>query len=294
MNRVFVLILFFLHLCAPAFFEPWGIVFSGGGGKGAYEVGVYKALCERGIAQRALALSGSSVGALNSALFVCEGIEKAEEIWRTIVPDELTKDDSLISQEGLSEIVESVNVSRFKNLASPDVYVTTVRSRLFILKLLTATPGSYAHRFLLNKSESEDEIRRLLLATSAFPILTDPVILSDGHRHEDGGNEAMGGDNTPIFPIIEEHPEVKKIIVVYLEHQPSRRIRAIDYEQIELVEIIPKIDLGGILEGTANFTSERINLLIRQGYEDASWILEQKGIKSVAPWWFEDVSEVKK
>jgi NTE family protein len=46
-----------------------GLVFSGGGGKGAYEIGVWKAFKEYGIDKYVCAVSGTSVGALNAALF---------------------------------------------------------------------------------------------------------------------------------------------------------------------------------------------------------------------------------
>ena len=46
-----------------------GIVFSGGGGKGAYAIGVWKALREFGMDQNIQAVAGTSVGSLNGALF---------------------------------------------------------------------------------------------------------------------------------------------------------------------------------------------------------------------------------
>ena len=288
MNRFFgfFVLAIFVFLPFSAKSEAFGAVFSGGGGKGAYQVGVWRALCERGVAQKITAISGSSVGALNAALFACVPIETAEKLWTDEVPRNLTKDDALISQNGLLTVIEKIDVSKIRLIESPAIFVTTVRSRLPIFKLFTATPGFYAHRFLLNL-EDDDEIKKLLLATSAFPILTDPVKLSDGHLHSDGGNEKMGGDNVPIYPIEEACPEVKKVVIVYLEQKPERRIRAIDHESLELLEIIPTIDLGGLLDGTANFSKERIELLIRQGYEDACAVLDKKKIRPVSSWWFE-------
>ena len=45
------------------------VVLSGGGSKGAYQIGVWKYLEECGLAQHICAVSGTSVGALNAALF---------------------------------------------------------------------------------------------------------------------------------------------------------------------------------------------------------------------------------
>jgi len=66
-----------------------GLVFSGGGGKGAYEIGAWKALREFGIDRMVSAVSGASVGGLNGALFVQGDHEAGEKLWKSISPDRL-------------------------------------------------------------------------------------------------------------------------------------------------------------------------------------------------------------
>ena len=39
-----------------------GLVLAGGGARGAYEIGVWKAICELGLDKRIVAISGTSVG----------------------------------------------------------------------------------------------------------------------------------------------------------------------------------------------------------------------------------------
>ena len=50
--------------------KPYAIALEGGGAKGGYEIGVWKALKEAGV--RIAAVSGTSVGALNGALMVMD------------------------------------------------------------------------------------------------------------------------------------------------------------------------------------------------------------------------------
>ena len=60
-----------------------GVVLCGGGAKGAYHIGCWKALRAAGL-DRVRALSGSSVGAIN-AVFIASGrLDAAEETWRTL------------------------------------------------------------------------------------------------------------------------------------------------------------------------------------------------------------------
>ena len=48
-------------------FQRIGLVLEGGGGKGSYQIGVLKAIRELGLEKKIVAVSGTSVGALNAA-----------------------------------------------------------------------------------------------------------------------------------------------------------------------------------------------------------------------------------
>ncbi len=64
--------------------KEFGLVFSGGGGKGAYEIGVWKALNEMQFTPKIKAVSGASVGALNALLFCQQNYELALDTWLSI------------------------------------------------------------------------------------------------------------------------------------------------------------------------------------------------------------------
>ena len=60
--------------------KEYGLVLDGGGARGAYQIGAWKALVEAGVKFNAVA--GTSVGALNGALICMGDVEKAESFWR--------------------------------------------------------------------------------------------------------------------------------------------------------------------------------------------------------------------
>ena len=60
----------------------YGIVFCGGGAKGAYQIGVWKRLRELGVDKEIIGVSGASIGAMNSMLFAQGDYNAAEEVWR--------------------------------------------------------------------------------------------------------------------------------------------------------------------------------------------------------------------
>ena len=60
---------------------------SGGGGKGAYEIGCWRAIRELGVPVHAVA--GTSVGALNAALIAQGDVDRAAELWSRITAREV-------------------------------------------------------------------------------------------------------------------------------------------------------------------------------------------------------------
>lgn len=268
--------------------EQLGLVLSGGGGKGAYQVGVWKALTEYGLAQQVTVMSGTSVGALNAALFSCTRPGEAERIWQEEVPDKLTK-DAFISQEGLQEILREVPL--YKLMGSyPRICATAVQQRWIVgtlIQYITASVGSYASHFWLNDEANSRWIEKDLLASSAFPGLCPAVTLADGRDYVDGGWEAVGGDNIPIDPLAETSPEVKNIFIIYCSGTPERRVKVKDYDWLRITEIIPSIDTAGLFDGTTNFSRNRIRLLIDTGYEDTVAILKGRGLYPVSSYWFD-------
>ncbi len=67
-----------------------GIALSGGGTKGSYELGVWKALRELGIEYQIV--TGTSIGSINGALMTTGDFERAEELWNTITMEDMMED----------------------------------------------------------------------------------------------------------------------------------------------------------------------------------------------------------
>lgn len=308
-----------------------GLVLSGGGAKGAYEIGVWKALRETGVAERIQVFSGSSVGAINATLFASIGdADECVRLWQEAVGkvftcntnelqksiqqpfddyetvrrdflkgkkpgEELTPAEKFSagmlvglsalfrmaervdnSMQGASNSVGVCNSSQFREVLKgslparwssrpPYVYVTAVAKETGGVRL-----------FLLNGNERERVID-CLMASTAIPVIFDSVRI-DGVEYVDGGFEARGGDNVPVRPIRESHPEVKTIIVVHLGdgRGRARRIGA-DSTGVKVIEIFPSRSIGGGLgglEGTFALSQETIGELVDLGYRDAMRVLQ--------------------
>ena len=64
------------------------IVLAGGGSRGAYQLGVWKALREMGVDYQLV--TGTSVGALNGTLMVQQDYEKACQVWENITSEDMS------------------------------------------------------------------------------------------------------------------------------------------------------------------------------------------------------------
>ena len=67
--------------------KEYGLVLAGGGTKGAYEVGIWKALCEMKI--NITSIVGASIGALNGALFLQDDYMATAQMYENIKIDNI-------------------------------------------------------------------------------------------------------------------------------------------------------------------------------------------------------------
>ena len=66
-----------------------GLALAGGGARGAYQIGAWKAFKEKGIDKSIVAYSGASVGSLNAALFAMDDYDTAYQVWMSLNKDSL-------------------------------------------------------------------------------------------------------------------------------------------------------------------------------------------------------------
>ncbi len=163
------------------------LVLSGGGSKGALQVGLYRALHEIGV--RPMLVIGTSVGALNAA-FVAAGVDPATLAagwadlsfrklfgfnWRLLAQG--VRAASLFSSSRLRRLLErDLPVRRFEDLETPLAVVTTH---------MGAGDACVWER---------GDIVEAVVASCSVPGILPPVLAHDGVPHFDGSL----ADNLPI------------------------------------------------------------------------------------------------
>ena len=77
--------------------KEYGLVLSGGGTRGAFQIGVWKAL--RKLHIKYDIITGTSVGALNGALMVQNNYHKAINLWKKVNMELLFGDEATDSKD---------------------------------------------------------------------------------------------------------------------------------------------------------------------------------------------------
>jgi len=255
-----------------------GICFSGGGARGAYQVGVCKALEELGYYQKAYAFSGTSIGAVNASLLATNSIEDVRKIWIEFPKEKVSYIESIMKmiknrdfsfvKNGISDIQELEMLLKYHldldKLKKKRVYVTLSPAGLSNDGVIGIIKASFAHYIRKNRKtiyspihlQKPELVHKQIIASCSIPFIFSPVNIA-GKQHFDGGLY----DNTPIKPLAKLNCDT--IIVIHL-HRFSV-YRAKHYPGIDLIEIKHKKSLGGILNFETNQSQSRYLL----GYEDA-------------------------
>lgn len=255
-----------------------GLVLSGGGGKGAYELGVWLGLQELGLAEYVEVFSGTSIGAINAALFAQGDLDAAFGMWQEVTIDKLIPLSKLqLIKRGIGIAIGGKMIQINKNYMAQKMaegVVSKAGAREIIDKYVdisaiqnnnktcfatcTALPSLEAKYFRVNDYTPE-EGKEMIIASASLPHIYDCAEVF-GKQYVDGGVV----DNTPVKPVYEEGCDV--IIVVQLN--PGAHIDRSLYKGVPIVEIVPRQIIGNILTGTLNLDYEAKKIRIKQGYND--------------------------
>ena len=243
-----------------------GLVLGGGGGKGAYQIGVWKALKEYKIDKYINYISGTSIGSLNSLLFLSGDLDKAVNVWSNITRETaLTKKSvkdiffkkSLYSRDGFIELAEkNVDFDKISNSKIKSFVIATPVS-----KNVEGAPTSFS----LN-GKSKDDILKYVLASSAIPFIFEPVVIN-GVKYRDG----YMVDNNPVSVLKEQG--CKLIFVVPLK-EFSIASECAD-ENTTIIDFVSPYNDYGIIDGALDFTSDRAKMRMKHGYELAKQLIEK-------------------
>jgi NTE family protein len=248
-----------------------GLVLEGGGAKGSYHAGAYKALVENDLIPDAVV--GTSIGALNGALIAQGDWEVMEELWSNMSISTILDIDQKhiqdlkkhhFSMEGFQYFAkylhrsfeeEGLDTSKIRQLLESIIDEEKLRKSSIDFGLVTVSISELKPYEMFKDDIPKGELIDYLMASSNFPIFKRQVI--DGKKFIDGGVY----DNTPVDLL--KNKGFDHIIIVRTHGFGINR--SVDMQNVRTTEIDSNRDLGNVLD----FSKENCKKNLQLGYFDA-------------------------
>lgn len=247
----------------------YGLVLAGGGGKGAYQMGAWKALKEMGIIFDAIA--GVSIGSINGALIAQGDFDKAMEMWDGVsidkgvnITETLPDPENLFSKKNWGALFREVikkgglDASPLAEYIKNYIDENKIRESKIPLGIITVQLNQKMNPLELFINDiPEGELIDYLLASSHIPLVTN--IGPEGEKYLDGGVY----DNTPVMTL--KKRGYNKLIVIDISNIKGVA-HNLDFSNSQVVYIKPydSEDLGAAFDFDSELNKKRMQL----GYLD--------------------------
>jgi NTE family protein len=245
--------------------KSYGLVLGGGGCKGAYEVGVWKALIELKI--NISAVVGTSIGAINGAFICSNNYKDLEELWQTIdfsgcfcVDDSFHIDDNLLSKD-ITKLIKNtlsnkgLDCTPLKRLLQSYLNEDTIRNSAIDFGIVTLSLSPIKPIEIFKADIPYGKIIDYIIASCSLPGLKNKII--DGVTFVDGGMY----NNIPTSMLL--NSSCSAIIQVDIDG-PGFKRKINNVNHIPIIKIKCSENLGSII----NFHGPKIKRNIDLGYLD--------------------------
>lgn len=245
--------------------KEYALILAGGGTRGAYQVGAWKALQDLKINVKAV--MGTSIGSLNGALILQGDVEAMIDLYKNMeitsimeINEKIDTSKNLFDIKNLKPLVteyinnKGINNEPLRKTINKYINLDKIYKSKMDFGLVTYSIDNKAPLQLYKEQIPKDEFVDFLLASSCLPIFKAQKI---------GNFEFVDGafyDNIPINMAIDKG--YKNIIVVDINGTGFNR--KMTSKNVYLKVISPKEKLGG----TMNFNHDRMKNNIALGYLD--------------------------
>ena len=259
----------------------YGLVLEGGGAKGAYHIGAYKALMEEGIEIGGIA--GTSVGALNGAILAQGDYEKAYDMWNNMTystvinasDEEIEKLKSgKISKKDLGFIAEKIkgvisegglDITPLRILLMEVIDEEKVRNSGKDFGIVTVSLTDLKPLEIYVEDIPDGELVHYLLASAYFPAFKKEKI--GGKRYVDGGIY----NNLPVNLLTDKG---YKDLILIRTHGVGY-VKKMDLDNLNTIVISPNEELCKTLD----FETDSARYNLKLGYYDGLKAL--RGLKGL-------------
>jgi NTE family protein len=240
-----------------------GLVFAGGGVKGSYQVGVWKALLEMGI--QVDCVVGTSIGSVNGALFAQGELDTAQKLWETItIGDIIRLENSTVTDvfeiKSLLELTGEIkknwglDITPFRELLCEVIDEEKIRNSPIEYGLTTFSLNEFKELELFKEDIPQGMLIDYLLAGSCLPVFQSKKV--ENKLLLDGGM----GNNIPADMLLARGADT----LIVVDVGGVGITKPVDTTGINVFSIRCSEKIVGVLE----FNQENILKNMKAGYYD--------------------------
>lgn len=233
----------------------YALALGGGGTRGAFEVGVWQALCELGIEIEAI--TGTSIGAVNGAVFAAG--QDPKNLWKGIKATDIAdiKGDNLFSASSLVSSVKAladggIDASAFGGFLDIHIDEEKVRNSGIDYGLCTYRTDTKTSEELFLDEIPQGKLIEYILASASFPMFK-PVKIN-GVEYSDGAIR----NNLPVNMLIERGYDT----IIAVSVKGIGMIKSVDRCGVNIINIDCRTPEVGLME----FNNDAISRSIKSGY----------------------------
>lgn len=241
----------------------YGLVLAGGGARGAYEVGAWRAINAMGL--EISAICGTSIGSINGAAFAQGDADKAEKLWRSIsVSDVLDMSsfpaDKLLSIKNIAAVFEEFKKNKGVSMQPLEYILREIIDEEKLLNspidfgLVTYSLTDLSETAVFKRDIPKGKLIDYLMASACMPGIKTKII------GEKAFIDGCVADNKPVGMLIDRG--FRDIIAVDVGGYGI--VKPVKNSGINLFEVKCETPEVGVMQ----FEQKRIARSIQSGYLD--------------------------
>ena len=212
------------------------IAFSGGGSRGAYQIGVWRALNKYNI--KADIVTGTSTGAITASLYTFGGYREAFKVYQNL------SIKNVFDKDHLGIRLEPINL---KQLIINNIPLDKVKESPIDLGIVITSVPDFKEINVLKKDMNNENYSDYIIASCSIPVIFKNASI-DGKKYIDGGArkpvpyelaKKMGADKVIIVNTSLFGKSYRKTTKNYFMIKPSKRLpNPVKFKQEDSVKLM--------------------------------------------------------
>ncbi|HMO40619.1 MAG TPA: patatin-like phospholipase family protein [Saprospiraceae bacterium] len=248
-----------------------GLVMSGGGTRGAYQMGVWRALRELGLEPYLRVATGASIGAINGALVAGQDWEQALELWQSVQPHQVF--NSIASEFSYTTLLREwwqhggIRVDGLKELIRTHVDEATLRRSEVDFGLVVYNRTTRQGEALYPEDIPEGLLAEYVIASATFPVF---------QPHRIGAFEYIDGGIYSILPTKMAFERRDLDLVIAVDVAEASRFSPQQWQwHRQYADRLVYVRPSRLLPSPMNFSKKAFQQQLALGYAD--------GLKKLSP-----------